>query len=296
MICTSLLVFSPFLFGVPGGFGNTACVDASLSEWALSQQDEAEAVQKEFVSAVKSRDFLKEDDVALKAIALVDRMVQLYQGNAKRLTEINEDLELGEGDSRALKKEGKELEKVQESLAKTVFLAFKYRKRPTERRNLDLWKASAFAFGQMGSHGSVFLWKAFDDKRFNKDVEFRALCVEQVGYTLDYEQAEALLDFLDYKDEEVIAAAGRALSQFEDAPGSIRKECVGKIVKQLESYHNAASELEDNNSKRIYRKVREPLTTALRNLTGESFSDPLDWTRWWNKNKKNRSAWEDRDS
>lgn len=251
--------------------------------------DEVDDLIKEFTSILKDKE--RENE----AIAMIDQMVARHQTNARRVEEIDEDIEIGTDNEKELKKERKGIQKVQTKLSEGVFLSFKYRKRANIEGNQRIWKAALFGFGQMGSDGAKFLWKAFDDKRFNKDVAFRALCVQQVGFTKDETQMTPLLDMLDYKDEEVIAAAGEALAQFESAPGKKRHEAVGQLVKHLESYYNAATDLNDSNSKRIYRKVREPLTRALRNLSGESFSDPLDWTRWWNKNKKNAEIWKDKD-
>ncbi|HEX9792427.1 MAG TPA: hypothetical protein VGC54_00445 [Planctomycetota bacterium] len=230
-----------------------------------------------------------------EAIALIDEFVTRFKANAKRRTAIEELLDFGEGDARDLKKEAKAIEKEDESLAKVIWLAIDLRDKEVEA-NQRLWTAAAYAWGQMGAHGSEYLWAAgFEPKRFRRDFEFQALCVEQVGVTQDYRQVDQLLDTLDYHNETVAAAAGKALQHFGDAPGEVRKISAERLVKLLESRANAATNVEDTTSIRIYRIIRPSWMSALTALTGETFTDPLDWTRWWNKNKKNRAIWADRD-
>ena len=257
--------------------------------WTPLAQDPAEVLETQ-IDAFK--DIIKaKKGGEPEAIEKMDFFVQRYRENRDRLVEIDETLELGDGDAKALKKEAKQVAKEQKLLAETVWYSFA-RKRPT-KPHMDLWKAAAFAFGQMGADGAEQLWKAFEDKRFNDDVEFRALCVQQVGFTHDYEQAAELTDLLDYKDELVIAAAGEALAQFGGAPGKVRRDCTETLVKRLESYHNASTNYEDTNAIRIFRQVKDPMIRALTALTGQSFRDPVEWTRWWNDNKKDKELWQD---
>lgn len=225
-------------------------------------------------------------------IGTIDRLLSRYKADGERRREIAEALELEEGDLKALRQEDKDLEREQALLVKAVWQAFALRKRPTEA-NRRLWVAMAYALGQMGPDGADYLWKAFADKRVSRDYEFQALCVEQVGMTRDWDQWKKLVDQLDYRDELVAAAAGKALVHFRDAPGRIRRECTERLVKLLEARHNAATNIDDTYSIRVYRTVRQPWLQALSALTGQSFTDPLDWVKWWNDNKNRASAWPD---
>ncbi|MFQ5749514.1 MAG: hypothetical protein ACE5H3_08665, partial [Planctomycetota bacterium] len=222
-----------------------------------------------------------------EAIATLDGFVQRARGLQEKEAEARDQLDLKEGRASDLKKELKGLQKGQQRLADLVGLAFS-RKRVTEP-HMRLWRAAVYAWGQMGPYGSKGLWKVFGDKRFNKDVEFRALVVKQIGETRDYSQASKMIDMLDSKDEIVIAATGEALAQW----GEVRRKIVGRAVVILDADYNAATNINDTTANRIYRTIHEPLIRALSALTGQSFRDPLDWTRWWNKNKKNPEAWKD---
>ncbi len=239
-----------------------------------------------YVKLLKGKD--REDEIK----AFLDEFVGRYKANEERRQEIAEARELEEGDPKALRKEEKDLGKEQALLVKAVWQAFAVRKRPTEE-NRRIWVTMTYALGQMGGEGASYLWRAFADKRVSRDYEFQALCVEQVGMTRDWNQWKKIVDQLDYRDELVAAAAGRALVHFRDAPGDIRRECTERLVKLLEAWHNAATNIDDTYSIRVYRTVRQPWLKALEALTGQSFTDPLDWVKWWNKNKKRAEAWPD---
>jgi len=249
------------------------------------KDDDFEETVKEYKAILRGRG--REGE----AIATLDGFVKRARGLQEKEAEARDQLDLKEGRASDLKKALKDLKKQEGRLADLVGLAFT-RKRVTEP-HMRLWRAAVYAWGQMGPYGSKGLWKVFGDKRFNKDVEFRALVVKQVGETHDYSQAPKMIDMLDYKDEIVIAATGEALAQWGDAPGAVRRKIVERAVVILDADYNAATNINDTTANRIYRTIHEPLIRALSALTGQSFRDPLAWTRWWNKNKKNAEAWKD---
>ena len=104
-----------------------------------------------------------------------------------------------------------------------------------------------------------------------------------------------LTDTLDFHEEIVAAAAAEALVLFNRAPAKMRRDMVARLVVLLESRHNAATDYSDTTARRIYSTVRKPYIDALSSLTRQTFGDPLDWTKWWNQNKKNAAAWPEYD-
>ncbi len=238
------------------------------------------------------RKMVKSRDQEGALIAHLDGFVTIYVRDEKRVEEIDEILETDPDNKRELGKEKKGLRKRQKLVADNVYYVFR-RKQMTEA-HMRLWRGAIAAFGQMPEHGADLLWAIFQDKRFNREIEIRAQCVRQVGYTRDLTQGEELLDLLDDKDELVAAAAGDALSQFRNAPGGFRKEATKSLVKMLESNANSASTKDASTTDiRRFRTVKDPFLRALTTFTGQSFRKPLDWTRWWNKNKNDRSLWKD---
>ncbi len=253
---------------------------------SAAPQDPYKEQVKEYKEIIEGREREAE------AIQMIDKFIQRYMENKDRLIEIADSLELEEGDAKALKKEIKTIGKSQEELADLVWLAFKERKRDTEDHR-NLWKVAVHAFGQMGPHGADYLWKVLKEKRFKKDTDFKALCIQQVGFTHDYSQAEELIDLLDHHQDLIIKAAADALTQFGDAPGKVRLECTEKLVNFLNSYYNSSLNPDDTVAQARYRLVRRAFLDALTELTKQSFQDPLDWRRWYNKNKKNKDLWSD---
>lgn len=253
---------------------------------ALGAQDLDDDV-KRFKKIIRG----KEGEV--EARALIDRFVGLYKQDAQRQTDIEESLELDEGDARELRSELRDIEKRQKEIVETV--AYSFNRSRVTQEHMQLWTAAILAFGDMGHLGAESLWKVFKDKRFDKDLNFRSEVVRQVGHTRDYTQAEALADLLDYHEEVIAAAAAEAIAMFERAPPKVRQELVSTLVVLLESRHNAATDISNSTAKRIYSTVREPFIRALSALTGQSFRDPLEWTHWWNNNKKNAEAWPEYD-
>ena len=238
------------------------------------------------------KEILKDRERESEAIALIDGFTNRYAEHSERMIEIADAIEIDEGDIPALKKESKKLVEAQEDLADLVWLSFKERKRDTEGHR-RLWTSAVFAFGQMGPTGAKYLWKAYEDKRFRKDVEFRGRCVQQVGSTLDWDQWEDLVDLLDHHEDLIIAKAAEALKHYREAPGKIRVEVTSKLVNFLNSYYNAANNPEDTTARQRYRMVGRPMREALSEMTGQSFQDPLKWRLWFNDNKKNKEIWSD---
>lgn len=238
------------------------------------------------------KEILDDRERESEAIALIDAFTTRYAEYSERLIEIADSIEIDEGDIPALKKEAKKIVGEQEDLVDLIWLAFKERKRDTEGHR-RLWTSAVFAFGQMGPDGAKYLWKAYEDKRFRKDVDFRGRCVQQIGATRDWKQWEELVDLLDHHEDLIIAKAAEALVQYREAPGKVRVEVASKLVNLLNSYYNAANNPEDTTAKQRYRMVGRPMIQALSELTGQSFQDPLDWRKWFNDNKKNKKIWSD---
>lgn len=240
------------------------------------------------------KDLIADRNSGEAAIPFIDKFVARYKSDAESVHDINDKLELKEGSAEDLKKQKSELEKEQKMLASTVWQSFANpaRKQVTDT-NLQLWKSAAFAFGQMGEQGSGYLLDAFKQDRFDKQPDFRATLIEQVGYTKDYSKDKDLVDLLDFHQDVVIAAAAKALGQFREAPGERRKFMVENLVKKLESYSNQASDVQDTVSIQKYTTVRGPMVDALKKLTGEAYNEPLEWTKWWNNNKNKPELWKD---
>lgn len=229
------------------------------------------------------------------AIALMDGFNARFQTNRARMEGIRDDLELKQGDPEALKAEWKALEKEQVTLADAVFESFVHSKRKeVTQANVQMWKAGAYALGQMGELGAARLWKVFEDKKFKKETDLLGLVLSEIGTTEHFASAEALTDLLDHHEYLYIARAAEALGKFKKAPGALRREIVGKMVKLYAQYsEEAESNQKDEEKQEKFRKTSGAMAKALEDLTSVQQRTPTDWNTWFNEHKDDKSAWGD---
>jgi hypothetical protein len=154
------------------------------------------------------------------------------------------------------------------------------------RDDKGLFVGATVALGACGAPAGATLQAAFGHKAFKKDPEMLRLFAVELGRTLDEKSVPFLVDLLDFKFFEVTAGTAEGMSFFHSAPLKTRKLLVGPLVKTLESAANAALDLQDVLAKERYGIIGSPIIDALQKLTGQSLRQPLEWTKWWNDNKK----------
>lgn len=243
---------------------------------------------------------LKQYDEILKskadeegAIALMDSFTLRFKANQTRVDSIADDLELKQGDPKALTAELKALEKEQDVLVAAVHESFVHSKRKdVSEANLRMWRAAAYALGQMGSRGAQALWTVFNDKKFRKEVDLVGLVIEQVGATQDFGSTEALVDLLDHHEYLFIAKASDALAMFSKAPGKQRHLAVERMVKLYAQYsEDAEREQQDQEKQEKFRKTSGSMAKALEALTGTQQRTPTEWNTWFNEHKNDKDVW-----
>ncbi len=245
----------------------------------------AEEFLDEFVTLVKDKKKTTEVSVALEQIG------RMYADALKEEEQAQLMLDRKQGSASDWKKVLRDSERLRKDLADHAWMALRFRTRDNAD-NKKIWAKAIWVFGGMTEHGSKYLWKAFEDKRFRKDSKAQAECIRQIGRTKDYDQYEDLLDLLKHHDYQVIAGAATAFQSYGEAPGKIRWECTKRLVKQLEAFDNEANGGETGAGKRL-GWAKGPMIKALTVLTGERFDSSLAWTRFWNKNKNNKKLWKD---
>jgi len=241
----------------------------------------------------KYEDLLKGKAGESDVIALIDSFTSRFKANLARIEGIKDDIELKQGDMKQLPEDLKALQKEQEQLADAVYDSFIHPKRKEiNQPNLDMWKAGAYSLGQMGELGAMRLWKVFEDKKFKKEIDFLGTVLEQIGSTDHWASAEALTDLLDHHEYLFIAKAADALALFNDAPGSVRRDIVEKMVKLYAQYsEDAESDQQDQEKQEKFRKTSGSLAKALEALTGTQQRTPTDWNTWFNSHKTDKDVW-----
>ncbi len=187
-------------------------------------------------------------------------------------------------------------DKDKKAFAKAVYEPLKDSRIKRKAMDCKLFEAAVVALGKTGKEGSAYLKKAFEDKkRFGDDewLSLRATMLKNLGKTKDVKYVKFLTDeaLRNIKDN-LMAAAGEALGEFEDASLDLRKEICHDLIKKFVTiYENANANLDTGSLLRKtwedrYKAVSDPWNNTLKKLTKQHLRTPSDWQRFYNKNKE----------
>ncbi|MCA8953821.1 MAG: hypothetical protein KDE27_30190 [Planctomycetes bacterium] len=161
-------------------------------------------------------------------------------------------------------------------------------------QDTGLYVAAIKALAYCGEDGADILAKAYEGKRFkhHKDwVPLRVELLRSVGKTKDESQIKMLVDEARRSPEPALmAAAGEALGNFEDAPEKVRKEVVDDLIKRWGELDQLASQLGSGNiqaanARSILAATSDKWNNTLAKLTRQNFQKFVDWQKWNNKNR-----------
>lgn len=184
-------------------------------------------------------------------------------------------------------------DKQQKAVAKAVTSVFKARREPDQ---VTLLLAAGESLSRFGADGADALVTVVDYRRWKNKREwqtFRAQIVRLIGRPAEKKYAKKLLDIaLKDNSDQARAKAGEALGDYAKYDQKTRKPIVEKLVKHLEQVwglSRANLDPNDPNRKRwgdLYGVIQDPWMRTLKKHTGQSLKEVLDWTKWWNKNKR----------
>ncbi|MBK7644350.1 MAG: HEAT repeat domain-containing protein [Planctomycetes bacterium] len=153
--------------------------------------------------------------------------------------------------------------------------------------NNKLNMAAAVALSTMAPESTKELLKWIGQKDLKKDQALQTRLVDSLGKTKDKEALKPLEMLLNSKDDWMVAAAGSALSNFGELELTERKAVFETVLKNLTA---AKSQTDGNPNDTVararYDVIGAPLITALQKLSKHDERDPVEWQRWWNKNKR----------
>jgi len=169
--------------------------------------------------------------------------------------------------------------------------------RPVDK--CELYRVTAEALGNCGKEAAATLRKAFEQERINgRDYAgLRAQIVVAIGKTKDDQQPDWLLEqAMRSPDDEVAAAAGEALGNYDQMPIKQTREVCKRLISRYGEIDMKAKQPVSNNPKdpidfgpqnaaRTLQWIAGKWNTTLQKLTGEKHESAPDWTRWLNKNK-----------
>lgn len=185
------------------------------------------------------------------------------------------------------------IDKDQKAVTKALDAALmKSKKRPAD--SIGLYTAAVAALGYCGADGAKSLEKAYDSKRFPDKkpwVPLREQILRSVGKTKDAGSVKFLIDEARRSPEDALmAAAGEALGNFEDAKQSVRKEITSEMIKKWGALAEKAGQLGSGNTEaQTARNTLAAITgkwnDTLARLTRQNHTKFIDWQSWHNKNK-----------
>jgi HEAT repeat protein len=154
-------------------------------------------------------------------------------------------------------------------------------------RDNGLYICAAVALGEMAPESVPVLLHWIGDKSHRKDTELQKKLILLVGKTKHDSAREPLIALLLDKDPQLVAAAAEGLGNFAEIEQKVRKSTFEEVLKVLTSAKNAVdADANDTIARDRYDVVSAPMVTTLQRLSGQEISDPAEWQRWWNKNKK----------
>ncbi len=181
--------------------------------------------------------------------------------------------------------------KDQASIAKGVGACLKQKRKQDKDGTFDnaMYKAAAYALGQMGDDGAKELVKWVGNKQHRGNQELQVDLIDALGKTKSESGVKTLTDLLGYKDFAIEAAAAKALFHYSGLPLKKRKDVFNEVLKSLMSAKNAVDadiNGQDSTVRARYNTVSAPMMSTLESLSGHKESTPEAWQTWWNKNKK----------
>ena len=177
------------------------------------------------------------------------------------------------------------------SIAKGVAACLKQKRKQNKDGAYDnvLYKATAYALGQMGEEGAKELVKWVGHKQHRGNQLLQIDLIAALGKTKSEKGIKTLTDLLGNKDFAIEAAAAKALFHFDGLKLKKRKEVFNEVLKSLTSAKNAVDadiNNQDTTVRERYNAVSAPMMSTLEALSGHKESTPEKWQTWWNKNKK----------
>jgi hypothetical protein len=165
----------------------------------------------------------------------------------------------------------------------------------TEKRQEDengvrenkLFIASATALGEMAPECVPVFLKWIGDKAHRKDLALQRVMILKLGRAKSEAGRQPLIDLLLDENPKIQAAAAEALGEYAGIDLKQRKPTFEALLKLLTSTKGQVdSNPNDLIAKERYDTIAAPIVTTLQKLTGHEEHDPVEWQRWWNKNKK----------
>jgi hypothetical protein len=157
----------------------------------------------------------------------------------------------------------------------------------TENR---LYGAAAAFCSDVGDEGVAPLEKAMKLKHLEKRIDVQEMLIQCLAKHKKDKHVDLFLDLLKGDQNRVIVAAVRALGEYRDADGKLRKRIVEGLVK---AYANVnALDVREKGKNPVWHErlqdIEVPMNETLGVLTLQSFQSAPEWEKWFNDNRNAR--------
>jgi HEAT repeat protein len=150
-----------------------------------------------------------------------------------------------------------------------------------------VYLAATSALSTMGPESVKVLISLIGDKTHRKDSRLQQAVVLSLGKTKSLEAVKPLVALMKHKDAPMQAAGAEALANFNDAPLDTRKAIFEELLRtMMDQKTKADTSVTDQEAQDRWNTISGPILEALQKLSGHGETDPEQWQRWWNDNKK----------
>ncbi|MBL8767942.1 MAG: hypothetical protein JNL94_11280 [Planctomycetes bacterium] len=160
---------------------------------------------------------------------------------------------------------------------------------PVDTENRLYGAAAAFC-SDVGDEGVAPLEKALKLKHLEKRLDVQEILIQSLAKHKKEKHVDLFLDLLKGDQNRVIVAAVRALGEYRDADGKLRKRIVEGLVK---TYANVnALDIREKGKNPVWherlQEIEVPMNETLGVLTLQSFQSAPEWEKWFNDNRSAR--------
>lgn len=149
-----------------------------------------------------------------------------------------------------------------------------------------LYQAAATVLGEMGPESAKPLSALIGDKAHRKNLRLQQRLALALGKTKSPEGLKTLLGLTKHKDAPMQAAGAEALANFFDADLDTRKAIFEELLRTMMDQKAKKDNVTDLEAQERWNTIAGPILEALQKLSGHGETDPDQWLRWWNDNKK----------